>query len=372
MYLKTITLTGFKNYSGIDFRFTPGINFLYGPNGSGKTNLLDAIHYLSTCKSFLVNTDIQNIQAGQSFFFIEGELESEFDKSDRLQCAVKKGEGKVFRKNKKEYEKLSDHFGFFPSVVISPSDHDLLHGGSAEKRKFMDSLISVYDKKYLDDLIRYGKVLEQRNAALKSIRETGIVHADLLDIYDEQMEELSVYIHARRVDMAEKMIPCFMEMYAALSGTDEFPEMRLKADLAGGISYRQLLKENRNRDLALTFTSAGPHKDDLEFYLGGRPAKNAASQGQQKTFLTALKLARFIFIREITGKSPVLLLDDVFDKLDRSRVTNLISIISKPPFRQVFITDTEKERIGSVIGELKSEVGLFEITANKTPYEETV
>jgi DNA replication and repair protein RecF len=284
MYLRTITLTGFKNYSGIDFQFTPAINFLYGPNGSGKTNLLDAIHYLSTCKSFLVNTDIQNIQAGQAFFFIEGELESEPGKSDRLQCAVKKGEGKVFRKNKKEYEKLSDHFGFFPSVVISPSDHDLLHGGSAEKRRFMDSLISVYDKKYLDDLIQYGKVLEHRNATLKSIRETGIVQTDLLDIYDEQLDELAHNMHAQRVDMAAKIIPFFMDMYAALSGTDEFPEMRLKADLSGGMTFRQLLRENRNRDLSLTYTSVGPHKDDLEFYLAGRPAKSAASQVSKKRF----------------------------------------------------------------------------------------
>ncbi len=372
MYLKKITLNGFKNYAGTEFSFVPGINFLFGPNGSGKTNLLDAVHYLSVCKSFLVNTDVQNIKVGQGFFFIEGEVVTDGENSDILQCAVKKGEGKVFRRNKKEYEKLSDHIGYFPSVVIAPSDHDLLHGGSVERRKFLDSLISTYDRTYLEKLIQYGRILEQRNAFLKQSKENGIFRSDLVDIYDSQLTEHAAYIHAKRLEMAKEMIPDFFAMYAELAGEPEQPELRLKADMNDDFDLVNLLTKSRERDLMLGYTSVGPHKDDLEFFLSGRPVKSAASQGQQKTFLTALKLARFRFVHQKTGKVPVLLLDDIFDKLDRSRVRNLVSIISAEPFGQVFITDTEKERISGIMETMDSDAAIFEITNEIPTHEETL
>lgn len=372
MFLRKITLNGFKNYSAAEYSFVPGLNFLFGPNGSGKTNLLDAVHYLSACKSFLVNTDVQNIRTGHGFFFLEGEVVNGDKTSEIIQCSVKRGEGKIFRRNKKEYEKLSEHIGFFPSVVIAPSDQELLHGGSAERRKFIDSLISTFDRNYLEKLILYGRILEQRNSLLKEFKENAVLRTDLLEIYNCQMAEPARYIHSQRIKTAEEIIPHFFNMYAELAGETERPRIRLKADLTENPDLDNLLPGYLERDIALGYTSAGPHKDDMEFYLSDRPVKTSASQGQQKTFLTALKLARFRYIYEKTGKTPVLLLDDIFDKLDKSRVKNLVSIISSPPFGQVFITDTEKERICEIMESLGSEASIFEITSEIPTHEETI
>jgi len=373
MYISKISLNGFKNYDQAEFGLSEGVNVIFGPNGAGKTNLLDAIHYLSTCKSFLVSSDTQNIRTGGDFFFIEGWISelSDAENQQQLQCAVKKGQGKVFRKNKKEYEKLSDHIGLFPAVVISPGDHELLHGGSAERRRFMDSLISVYDKNYLDQLIRYGKIIEQRNAFLKQCAERGLFRDDLLDIYDSQLTEPAQYLHQKRTELAEDMLPLFYEMYEKLSQTDEMPLMAVKADLGAGIHPQELWAAARERDKSLLYTSVGPHKDDFELTLSGLSVKVSASQGQQKTFLTALKLARYHLIYAKTGKKPVLLLDDIFDKLDEMRVKNLMHIISSEPFGQVLITDTGKNRMNALMHEAGVTCTTLEmnnkITADETP-----
>jgi DNA replication and repair protein RecF len=353
MYIQRISLNGFKNYDLAEFNLSPGVNVLYGPNGAGKTNLLDAVHYLSSCKSFLVSSDTQNIKTGGDFFFVEGWVSEDAEQTDmqHLQCAVKKGQGKVFRRNKKEYEKLSDHIGLFPVVVIAPGDHELLHGGSAERRRFMDSLISVYDKNYLSQLIQYGKLIEQRNAFLKQCSERGLFRDDMLEIYDAQLCEPALYLFEKRNELISQLLPLFYEMYGQLSQTDETPTITVKADLLNVNNLLELFAQTRDKDKNLLYTSAGPHKDDFEFTLSGLNVKTAASQGQQKTFLTALKLARYHLIQQKTGKTPVLLLDDIFDKLDESRVKNLIHIISNAPFGQVLITDTGKNRMNALMDE---------------------
>lgn len=371
MYLSKLSLQGFKNYEHTDIELSEGINILYGPNGSGKTNMLDAVHYLSNCKSFLVSSDVQNIKSGTDVFFLEAWLTG-LEQVDILQCAVKRGQGKVFRRNKKEYEKLSDHIGFFPSVLISPGDSELLYGGSAERRKFIDSLISVYDRPYLEQLIAYARLLEQRNAFLKQCHEKGLFRNDLLDIYDEQMAEPALYLHNQRKALNAEILPLFYEMYQALAGSSEVPHIEIKADLLLEPDPVNMFIKAREKDKNLLYTSAGPHKDDLEFYLAGRPVKNAASQGQQKTFLTALKLARFHLIHRKTGKRPILLLDDIFDKLDDTRVQNLIKIISEEPFAQVLITDTGISRISALIAEIGTGYQAHEINNQIVQHEKAV
>lgn len=373
MHLGKIALNGFKNYDQAEFELSPGVNVIFGPNGAGKTNLLDAVHYLSTCKSFLVSSDTQNIRTGGELFFIEGWVSDTAvpDDAQHLQCAVKKGQGKVFRRNRKEYEKLSDHIGLFPAVVIAPGDHELLHGGSAERRKFMDSLISVYDRHYLDHLIRYGKIIEQRNAFLKQCAERGTFRDDLLDIYDAQLQEPAQYLHQKRSELIDNLLPLFYDMYSKLSQTDEVPHMAAKADLAH-TAVEELFAKAREKDKSLLYTSVGPHKDDFEFTLSGLSVKVSASQGQQKTFLTALKLARYHLIYQQTGKKPVLLLDDIFDKLDESRVRNLMGIIAQEPFGQVLITDTGKNRMTALMHESGISCRELEMNPQIPAHETTV
>lgn len=373
MYLGKISLNGFKNYDQAEFELSPGVNVIFGPNGAGKTNLLDAVHYLSTCKSFLVSSDTQNIRAGGDFFFIEGWVSDAASPEDpqHLQCAVKKGQGKVFRRNRKEYEKLSDHIGLFPAVLIAPGDHELLHGGSAERRRFMDSLISVYDRHYLDHLIRYGKLIEQRNAFLKQCAERGTFRDDLLDIYDAQLLEPAAYLHQKRTELVEELLPLFYDMYARLARTDEVPHMAAKADLAD-VPAEELFAKAREKDKTLLYTTVGPHKDDFELTLSGLSVKVSASQGQQKTFLTALKLARYHLIVGRTGKKPVLLLDDIFDKLDETRVRNLMGIIAREPFGQVLITDTGKNRTAALVHESGVACRELEMTPKIPAHETTV
>lgn len=373
MHLGKISLNGFKNYDQAEFELSPGVNVVFGPNGAGKTNLLDAVHYLSTCKSFLVSSDTQNIRTGGEFFFIEGWISdaSVPEDAQHLQCAVKKGQGKVFRRNKKEYEKLSDHIGLFPAVVIAPGDHELLHGGSSERRKFMDSLISVYDRHYLDHLIRYGKIIEQRNAFLKQCAERGTFRDDLLDIYDAQLVEPAQYLHRKRTELIDELLPLFYDMYGKLAQTDEIPQMLAKADL-GTTAPEELFAKAREKDKTLLYTSVGPHKDDFEFLLSGLSVKVSASQGQQKTFLTALKLARYHLIFRQTGKKPVLLLDDIFDKLDENRVRNLMGIIAQDPFGQVLITDTGKNRMATLLYESGVTCRELEMTPKIPVHETTV
>jgi DNA replication and repair protein RecF len=355
MFLQQLHLLGFKNYQEGEFSFIPGINCVVGPNGKGKTNLLDAIHYLCISKGFLNPVDSQNIAHQQPFFVIEGTFWME-GRDELIYCGLKKGAKKILKRNKKEYERLSDHIGLFPVVVISPLDSILLTGGSDERRRWMDSLISQFSHTYLENLITYNKIIVQRNALLKRMYESRMVDKDTLQIYNEQLTPLANLIHEARSAFMSDFIPMFNQIYQMLSATDETASIQYESQL-NTLPIEKLLEDAFEKDRILQYTTVGIHKDDLDFILNDYPIKKFGSQGQQKTFLTALKLAEHDYLKKSKGFAPILLLDDIFDKLDTARVSNLIKKVSEEEFGQVFITDTGKEKISAIFN-------TFEITAN--------
>jgi DNA replication and repair protein RecF len=360
MYLQKLIITGFKNYAQAEFTFSDKINCFVGNNGVGKTNLLDAIHYLSFCKSCFTSLDAQNIRHGDDFFAIHGDYQRGDDNTDLVQCIQKKNQRKRFLINKKEYERLADHIGNFPLVMISPYDRDLINDGSELRRKYIDSVISQFDKFYLDDLIQYNKALFQRNALLKSFGEQHYFDAVSLETWDEQMIRLGEQIFIKRNAFLEQFIPLFQQYFSFLSSGSETVDIRY-ASQSSGISYREAFTAALARDRAAQYCTMGVHKDDLEFILDGYPVKKFGSQGQQKSFVIAIKLAQFEYTRTIKGYKPILLLDDVFDKLDDLRVSQLIKLVSENSFGQVFITDTSRERISSIFDSMEIEHEIFSI-----------
>lgn len=360
MYLKRLTVTNFKNYEVADFSFSEKINCFVGNNGVGKTNILDAVHYLSFCKSYFTTIDTQNIRHGEDFFAINGIYFRGTGIPDQVQCQQKKNTRKRFLLNKKEYERLADHIGNFPLVMISPYDNDLINDGSEMRRRYIDSVISQFDKLYLDDLINYNKALAQRNALLKTFAERRYFDRDALEIWNVQMIRLGEQIHLRRQLFLEEFIPVFSHYFGYISGAAETVGIGYISQLTGG-SYRELMDGASSRDQSAQYTTTGIHKDDLEFTIGGYPVKKFGSQGQQKSFIIAIKLAQFEYTRRVKGFKPILLLDDIFDKLDDLRVQQLIKLVGEHSFGQVFITDTSEVRIRSIFDKMDLDHMVFRI-----------
>lgn len=360
MYLKSLSVINFKNWAQAEFNFSSKINCFVGNNGSGKTNVLDAIHYLSVCKSYFVSVDSQNIKDDNPFFVVEGNF-FKADSDYHIYCGLKKGQKKSFKKNKKEYERLADHIGQFPSVIISPYDRDLIMEGSEIRRKFMDSVISQSDGLYLDHLIRYNKTLQQRNSLLKFFAANHKFDSESLEIYDEQMAERAIPIFKGRREFVEQLKDKLQYYYALIANNEEDIEISYKTQLAEEQDLKKLLAANLQKDRINQYTGVGIHKDDLQFSLSGRSLKKFGSQGQQKSFLIALKLAQYDFISEKLGVQPVLLLDDIFDKLDEDRVEQLVKLVHDESFGQIFITDTHPDRTGSLVKKISEDSKVFEV-----------
>ncbi len=344
MYLARIELTNFKNYESVTLDFSPGFNCFVGNNGVGKTNILDAVHYLSLTKSFFNNSDTLSIRHGEDYFILKGIFEKEGGQ-DELFCAFQKQKQKVFRLNGKEYPRMSDHVGRYPVVMLSPADSILISGGSEERRRFLNMMISQYDPVYLDAHMRYNKALMQRNSV---IREGGPDADSMLEIYDGQMAPSAAVIHQARQSLVENLLPLFSSYYAKISGSAEKVSIRYRSHLSNG-DYLDQLASSRGRDFAMQHTTTGIHRDDLIFEIDGHPARTMASQGQQKSFVVGLKLAKFGLITRMNGFAPALLLDDIFDKFDRNRVEEIIRLVGSGEFGQVFITDTQQDRIHRIL-----------------------
>ncbi|MDO4764025.1 MAG: DNA replication/repair protein RecF [Flavobacteriaceae bacterium] len=360
MLVKTLSIQNFKNHSHKEFDFSPQINCFVGNNGVGKTNILDALHYLSVGKSFLNNTDIQNINENQDFFTIEGKIFND-EKEDILKIIQQKESRKIIKKNDKNYTKIAEHIGYLPSVMISPYDQNLISDGSESRRKFLDAMISQTNAEYLFNLIQYQKTLQQRNALLKSFHKNRYFDGESLEIYNEPLCKFGKKIFEKRKEFSEEILPILQHFYDIISNHKEQISIAYQSDLEQ--DFEQLLQENLEKDRILTYTSKGTHRDDLIFEMNGQSIKKIGSQGQQKTFLIALKLAQLNIIKKLTGKTPILLLDDIFDKLDDLRVAQLIELVNQEHFGQIFITDTHKERTENVVKNITEESKIFELNS---------
>lgn len=341
-----ISLVNFKNYRQSEFELSSKINCFIGPNGAGKTNVLDAVYYLSMCKSYLNPIDSQNILFDEQFFVLQAEWMRD-EKIESVYCGVKKGTKKVFKKNKVIYEKLADHIGLFPSVMISPYDRNLILEGSDVRRKWMDGIIAQFDKEFLHDLIKYGKVLEQRNALLKNMTSFGIFDRESISVWNEQLIAYGQTIYKARKEFIKDFIPVFQKYYQWLSDEREVVSLDYRSQLHDE-KFEVLLEKAERKDQQKQYTTVGVHKDDLIFTIKGHPIKKFGSQGQQKSYLIALRLAQYEWLRNHLNLRPVLLLDDIFDKLDHQRVERLMQMVNDQDFGQVLITDTDKERISSI------------------------
>jgi DNA replication and repair protein RecF len=347
MYLKKITLFNYKNFSEASFEFDGKINCFVGKNGIGKTNVLDAIYHLSYGKSYFNPLAVQNIKHDEDFFVIDGTFEKEA-REEQVLCSLKKGQKKILKRNGKEYDRLSEHVGFIPLVIISPSDRDLITEGSETRRKFIDSVISQLDSHYLQNLIQYQKVIVQRNALLKYFAVNRVFDKETLGIYNEQLNALGQPIFEKRKKFLSDFIPIFNKHHHAITDSAEKVQLVYQSDLTDK-DYLELLHENFDKDKVLQYTSVGVHKDDLSFEIDGHPIKKFGSQGQQKSFLIALKLAQFDFVKKRSGQKPILLFDDIFDKLDETRVGKIVEMVNNDDFGQLFISDTHPERTEAIV-----------------------
>ncbi len=359
MHLQNLQLINFKNYEEAEVQLSSGINCFVGNNGAGKTNILDAVHYLSICKSYMNVIDRQNIRFDQPFFSIQGTWSKE-DQEINIHCAVKMGAKKVFRRNKKEYEKLADHIGQFPAVMISPYDRDLISEGSELRRKWMDGIIAQFDRKYLECIQRYSRVLEQRNALLKNMAEHRLFDRESIDVWNVQMIDLGHQIFERRKAFLDEFIPVFQKHYTAIGLDKEEVTLEYKSQLHDH-SMEELLEMFERKDAVKRYSNAGTHRDDLLFQIKGHPVKKFGSQGQQKSFIIALRLAQYEWLKQHLNTTPVLLLDDIFDKLDHTRVERLMQLVSDQFFGQVLVTDTDLERVEKIFSDSNLQCKLFRV-----------
>ena len=364
MFLQNLKLTNFKNCENAEFGFSNKINCFIGNNGAGKTNILDAIHYLSFCKSYFNSIDSQNILHEAPFFTIHGTYQKNHNSGDLISCIQKRNFKKQFKLNDKEYNRLSDHIGIYPLVMISPYDRDLINEGSDVRRKYIDSVISQFDKIYLDDLIKYNKALLQRNILLKKFAERNYFDISSLEIWDDQLIKLGEKIHSVRKEFLAEFVLLFEHYFEYVSNGKEKVNINYDSQL-NERSFEELLSGSVETDRHARYTTSGIHKDDLLLKIDGYPVKKFGSQGQQKSYVVAIKLAQFEYTRNIKGFKPVLLLDDIFDKLDESRVKQIIHLVSDNSFGQAFITDTQKDRIENIFKQVNISHKIFEIKEGK-------
>ena len=349
MFIRNLAVVNYKNLIHADLQFSPKLNCFIGNNGVGKTNLLDCLFYLSFCKSYFNLPDSQNIRHEEDFFVLQGKYDCGGEPED-IYCGFKTGNKKVFRRNKKEYDRLSDHIGLLPLVMISPADSVLIQGASEERRRFMDSVISQYDRQYLEWLLKYNRALLQRNNLLKFFATNHQFDADSLDVWSEQLVHTGEKIYQKRVEFLDTLLPVFQQYYDFIAQGHEKVRLEYHSQLKDS-DFRQLLENSGDKDRMLQYTTAGIHKDDLDLKIDDYPIKKLGSQGQNKTFLIALKFAQFDFISSVNKVKPILLLDDIFDKLDSSRVEQIVKLVSDKNFGQIFITDTNREHLDGIIRE---------------------
>ena len=339
MYIQKLSVLNFKSIRQLDLEFTPKINCFVGNNGQGKTNLIDAIYYLSMCKSAFNPNDNQVLTHGEQYFMLQGTY-SRRNSEERISCGFKLNSGKVFKRNDNEYSRLAEHIGLLPVVMVSPADIALIADSGDERRRYMNSVIAQYDRLYLDEVLRYNRALSQRNTLLKS----GAFSADLLEAIDVQLATYGQRIYDKRSYFIDQLIPIFRQHYARVSGREENVSLQYRSHLHQA-PPDELLRLSLDKDRVLQHTSVGVHRDDMQLTLNGFPIRREGSQGQQKTYLIALKLAQLEFMARVAELKPILLLDDIFDKLDADRVQHLISLVADEEFGQIFITDTNPFRL---------------------------
>lgn len=369
MTLDSLQLLFFKNYEAATLQFAPGLNCFIGDNGSGKTNLLDAVHYLSLTKSALTAVDANSIKQGADFFVVKGKFSAgKGGVAETIQVSLRQGQKKTLTHDKQPYERMADHIGRYPAVLVSPYDTDLIREGSEERRKYFDSLLSQYDHGFLDVLIAYNALLRQRNALLKQAadRPTHGFDRDYLLAIDDQLVPLGAELSQQRAAFLERFTPIFQRHYQQLADGREEVSLTYKSQLLG-TDFDQLLRQNERRDLVMQRTTTGAHRDDFVFLMDGLPVKSYASQGQQKSYAIALKLAQFEILTSRlatagTGAAkPLLLLDDIFDRLDDKRIARLLELVADDTFGQVFLTDTNLARTDQALANVHGDIRRFRV-----------
>ncbi len=358
MILNKISILNFKNIREASLELSPNLNCFIGHNGEGKTNFLDAVYYLSFCRSAFNPIDSQVIMHDQDFFVVEGFYENEAADPIDIYCGMKRGTKKHFKRDKKEYKRLSQHIGLIPLIFVSPADQSLISGGSEERRRLMDVVISQYDNGYIEALNNYNKALQQRNALLKMEQEPD---AALLDIWEQEMARHGERIFTARQDFVERLIPVFQEIYNHVADGHEEVSLKYISHAQRG-ALIDVIQRDRYKDRAVGYSLHGIHRDDLEMMLGGYQMRREGSQGQNKTFVLALKLAQFDFLRRTASQTtPLLLLDDIFDKLDAHRVEQIVKLVSGDGFGQIFITDTNRDHLDQILRSVSYDYKLFEV-----------
>jgi DNA replication and repair protein RecF len=356
MVLKELRVVNFKNIAEATLAFTPGFNCFIGKNGAGKTNVLDAVYQLSMCKSYFNLSDNQNILHEAPFLMLQGMYERN-EEFIEVYCGVKRGGKKIFKKNQKSYQKLSEHIGLLPLIMVSPEDMILIDGGSEERRKLIDGIICQCDRKYLHLLIRYNKALQQRNSLLKA-SNGRLLDPEIVEIWDEQLVECGEQVLKQRIHFLEEFRPLFQTYYERLSLGREEVQLEYKYSFQEN-NFSAALRGSLERDRLLGYTTIGIHRDDLVLNIGDYSIRKLGSQGQKKSYLIALKLAQYVWLSRMSGVKPLLLLDDIFDKLDADRVGQIINIVGEEQFGQVFITDTNREHIDHILQQQPVDFRLF-------------
>ena len=367
MVLRHIALTNYNNYSTESVTFNSNVNALNGKNGMGKTNMLDAIYYLCIGKSYFSTGDKYVVKKGEDFFRLEGTFGSK-EIRQIVEIKVQPGDKKEIILSGKKREKLSDHIGAFPCVIIAPVDIELMLAGSEERRKFLNNTVMQFDRKYVDNILIYNRQLKQRNALLKTFADKHYYDQGLVDAISSQMYAPASYVHKVRAELIEAIKPVFKKYYALISDESEACDLNYKSDL-NKKSLAECFAESKEKDKVLTRTCAGVHKDDLILSINGEPLKNFASQGQLKSIIIALKLAQYEMLSTHNASLPILLLDDIFDKLDRSRVEHLLKIISGKEFGQVFISDTNSNRVPELLKKISVEYSAYHVENGKIEKE---